>query len=134
MAIQTQANEADVTAFLESVDDPKRRADGHRVRELMERVTGVAPVMWGPAIVGFGSMHYQGRSSSGEWPVVAFSPRKLATTIYGVYNINEPPNPLLESLGPHTTSKGCLYLKRFDDIDAEVFEQLVRQSWDRGGV
>lgn len=131
MAIQTQPTEADVTAFLDEIDDPKRRADGHRVRALMQRVTGVAPIMWGPAIVGFGSAHYQGRSSSGEWPIVAFSPRKAATTIYGVFNINEPPNPLFESLGPHTTSKGCLYIKRLDDIDEAVFESLIREAWAR---
>jgi Domain of unknown function (DU1801) len=131
MAIQTQPTEADVTAFLDAVEDLKRRADGHRVRALMQRVTGVAPVMWGPAIVGFGSAHYEGRSSSGEWPIVAFSPRKAATTIYGVFSDYEPLNPLLNNLGPHTTSKGCLYVKRFDDIDAAVLEQLVRQAWER---
>ena len=87
--------------------------------------------MWGPSIVGFGSTHYEGKSSSGEMIVVGFSPRKAALTIYGVYNDYGPPDPLFEQLGPHTTGKGCLYLKHLDTVDPAVLEQLVREAWEK---
>ena len=131
MAIKTQPTDADVTAFLDAVPDARRRAEGHAVRALMERVTGQPAVMWGPSMVGFGSSRYQGRASSGEWFVVGFSPRKAALTIYGVYDGYGPADPLFEQLGPHTTGKGCLYLKRLDAVDPEVLERLVRQAWER---
>ena len=131
MAIKTQPTDADVTAFLDAVPDARRRSEGHAVRELMERVTGEKPVMWGPSMVGFGSYAYQGKASSGEWFVVGFSPRKAALTIYGVYNDYGPVDPLFEQLGTHTTGKGCLYIKRLDAVDTVVLETLVRQAWER---
>ncbi len=131
MAIKTQPTDVDVAAFLDAVPDARRRAEGHAVRALMERVTGEKPVMWGPTMVGFGSYRYQGAASSGEWFVVGFSPRKAALTIYGVYDDDGPVEPLMEQLGAHTTGKGCLYIKRLDAVDESVLETLVRQAWER---
>ena len=59
------------------------------------------------------------------------SPRKAALTLYGVYDDYGPAEPLFEQLGPHTTGKGCLYLKSLEDIDQHVLERLVREAWDR---
>jgi hypothetical protein len=128
--IKTQPTDADVDAFLAEVPEP-RRGQAEAVRELMARVTGAPAVMWGTSIIGFGSMHYQGKSSSGEWMVVGLSPRKAAVTIYGVYSDYGPVVPQFDDLGPHTTGKGCLYLKSLDGIDLGVLETLVRAAWDR---
>lgn len=129
MEPKTRATDVDVTAFLDAVPDERRRAEGHAVRELMERVTGEPAVMWGPTMVGFGSARAGG--SGAEWFVVGFSPRKTALTLYGVYDDDAPADPLYDDLGAHTTGKGCLYLKRLDAVDAGVLETLVRQAWER---
>jgi hypothetical protein len=31
-------------------------------------------------------------------------------------------------LGPHKAGKGCLYLKRLDDVDLEVLQELVERT------
>jgi hypothetical protein len=128
---KTKPTDVDVTAFLDAIPDERRRAEGHALRELMERVTGEPATMWGPSMVGFGSSHYVGKSTSGDWFVVGFSPRKVALTVYGVYDDYSPANPLFEQLGPHTTGKGCVYLKHLDAVDAAVLERLVREAWER---
>jgi hypothetical protein len=129
--IRTHATDADVTAFLDSVVDETRRSDGHAVRALMERVTGERATMWGPSIVGFGSRPYTNTTGTNEWFVVGFAPRKNATTIYGIHDGYGPADPLLEKLGPHTTGKGCVYIKRLSDIDETVLERLTRNAWSR---
>lgn len=134
MAIATQPTDADVTAFLDAVPDARRRAEGHAVRALMERVTGAPAVMWGTAIVGFGSKPYTNTSGTSDWFVVGFSPRKGALTIYGVYDDYAPADPLFAELGPHETGKGCLYLKRLDAVDTSVLEGLVRGAWERAAA
>ena len=126
---KTQPTDVDVTEFLDAVPDERRRAEGHAMREMMERVTGEKAVMWGPTMVGFGSQRYVGKSSSGDWFVVGFSPRKPALTVYGVFDDYGPTDPLFDELGPHTTGKSCLYLKKLDQVDAQVLEELVRQGW-----
>jgi hypothetical protein len=129
---KTQPTDADVEAFLATVEDPRRRDDTRAVIELMSRVTGERPVLWGTAIVGFGSQHYVGKSGrEGDWMIVGVSPRKAAVTIYGVYDDYAPADPLFGELGPHTTGKGCLYLKRLSDVDLTVLENLIRKAWER---
>jgi hypothetical protein len=129
--IKTQPTEADVTAFLDAVPDPRRRAEGHELRALMHGITGDQARMWGPTMVGFGSSAYTNTTGTHDWFVLGFSPRKAALTLYGVHDGYGDPDPLLERLGPHTTGKGCLYLRRLDAIDRDVLTALVSQAWQR---
>ncbi|HET7822429.1 MAG TPA: DUF1801 domain-containing protein [Ornithinibacter sp.] len=126
----TQPTDADVTAYLDGVTDARRRDDARAVVGLMGEVTGAAPRMWGTSTIGFGRQPY--RTADGkerEWFAVGLAPRKAALTLYGLtyYGSN---TDLLERLGPHTTGKGCLYVKRLDDVDREVLTDLVRRAWE----
>ena len=129
--ITTRPTGEDVTAFLDSVSDEVRRADGHELRSIMERLTGAPATMWGPSIVGFGTHEYTNTTGTNDWFVVGFSPRKKALTIYGVHDGYGPPEPLLDELGPHTTGKGCLYVTRLADVDRVVLDRLIAEAWDR---
>ena len=127
---KTKPTDVPVDEFLAGVDEP-RRSQADVVRDIMTRATGVEPVMWGPSIVGYGTMQYDNTSGSGyEWPVVGFSPRKASMTLY-VLDGTDDEKALLAELGPHTTGKSCLYLKKLDGVDLDVLERLVRQAWQR---
>jgi hypothetical protein len=120
---------SEVEAFVASVGDERRRHDAEVLLELMHRATGQDPAMWGSSIVGFGSYHYVYESGrEGDTMVVGFSPRKAATTVYlaeGFAGHEE----LMARLGRHSTGKACLYLKRVEDVDLAVLEELVRRSY-----
>ena len=73
----------------------------------------------------------QGRTGATEWMALGFAPRKAALTLYGIYSENRPVEPLFEQLGPHTTAKGCLYIKRLDAVDEDVLEKLILAAWER---
>lgn len=127
----TQPTDGDVAAFIASIPDERRRADTAEAVELMHRVTGEQPVMWGASIIGFGSYHYRYETGrEGDTMVLGVAPRKAALTLYGVWNEHEP-DERFDRLGPHTTGKGCLYLKRLDAVDTGVLEELVRDAWSR---
>jgi hypothetical protein len=127
---KTKPTDVPVDEFLAGVDEP-RRSQSEVVRDLMTRVTGVEPVMWGSSIVGYGTMQYDNTSGSGyEWPVVGFSPRKGSMTLY-VLDGTDDEQPLLDQLGPHTTGKSCLYLKKLDGVDLDVLERIVAGAWAR---
>ena len=126
----TQPSDADVTAFLDGVTDARRRDDARAVVELMREVTGASPRMWGTTTIGFGRQPY--RTADGkerEWFAVGLAPRKAALTLYGL-TYHGSNTDLLERLGPHTTGKGCLYVKRLDAVDREVLIELVRRGWE----
>jgi hypothetical protein len=122
---KTTPNDANVAAFLATVADPKRRADAEAVCALMTEATGEQPQMWGTSIIGFGRYHYQYVSGrEGDWPAVGLSPRKQALTVYISAGFAEYWK-LLARLGPHSTGKSCLYLKRLADIDEQALRELV---------
>ena len=119
----------DVDAFLAGVEPEGRRRDALALRALMERVTGQPARMWGPSIVGFGRYHYRYPSGrEGEMAAASFSPRKAATSVYVVDGFDAYADDLAR-LGPHTVGASCLYLKRLDDVDLRVLEDIVRRSY-----
>jgi len=126
--IKTKPTDQDVVTFLNGVTDEKKRKDCFTILNLMKEVTQAEPVMWGDAIVGFGSYHYRYASGrEGDMPLAAFSPRKQNLTLYITSGFDQF-DALLGKLGKHSTSKACLYIKRLDDIDLPTLRELVRQS------
>jgi len=128
---KTKPTRLSVTAFIASVADETRRADAKVLVKLMQAATGEKPVMWGPAIIGFGSEHYVYDSGrEGDMPLVGFSPRKAASVLYGLLGSAGSP-ALLAKLGKHSTGKGCLYIKTLKDVDLKILESLIAKSIDR---
>ena len=83
--------------------------------------------MWGN-IVGFGRYQYQYESGRvGEWPVVAFAPRKNDLVLYIMPGF-ERIGAQLAALGKHKTGKSCLYIKRLADVDNTVLKTIIDGS------
>ena len=127
--IKTKVNDASVEKFLNSVADEGQRADAFKVLEMMTRLTGEKPKMWGASIVGFGEHTYKSPATGREvdWMKIGFSPRKANLTLY-VLNQTPEQAKLLEKLGKHKTGKGCLYVKRLSDVDEKVLERVVSMA------
>lgn len=137
-APKTLRNDGDVEAFLSAVTDARRRDDAREVVAMMREITGEEPAMWGSSIVGFGTLRYRTKSGQeADWMVTGLSPRKQALTVYLMDGFDRRAD-LLDRLGPHTTGRSCLYLKRLDVVDHDVLRELIRSSfeqvraWDAG--
>jgi hypothetical protein len=117
-----------VRTYLKGVTPEKRRRDAVTLLELMSRVTGEPPQLWG-SIIGFGQYHYKYESGrEGDVAAAGFAPRKAATTIYLVDGIGRYEDQL-KQLGPHTAGVGCLYIKDLDKVDLSVLESIVAESY-----
>ena len=119
----------DVTDFVNSyVDNEQKKADSFRLIELMQEWSDAEPKMWGPTIIGFGNYHYKYASGhEGDAPVLGFSPRKAALTLY-VYSDTEKSKTLIADLGKFKMSKACIYVKKLSDINLSVLEELCKES------
>ena len=128
--LKTKQTANSVQAFMESIEDDKKRRDSQAILRLMQQATGAEPVMLGDSIIGFGSYHYKYASGrEGDWPLAGFSPRKQNLTLYFMSGF-EMVEPLLAKLGKYTTGKSCLYIKRIEDIDLQILAEVVRLSVD----
>lgn len=123
--LKTKKTAGSVEDFLNSTDDESRRRDAFVILEIMQEISGSKPRMWGTSIVGFGDRHYRYASGrEGDWFVVGFSPRKENLTLYltfgGLQEIE-----LLKKLGKYKAGKGCLYIKRLQDVNMDVLRELI---------
>lgn len=125
---KTKATELSVAAYIDAIEDEGKREDAKVLVKMLTKVSGKKAVMWGPSIVGFGTHHYKYESGrEGDSPVIAFSPRKAAHSLYG-FTGTDGADELLARLGKHTTGKGCLYVKKLKDVDLKVLETLAANA------
>lgn len=128
--IKTKVTNASVTDFLNSVSDSQKREDSFTLLKLFEEITKEKPKMWGSSIVGFGSYHYKSERSSqeGDWMLTGFSPRKTSLTLYIMPGFKDY-SDLLEKLGKHKTSVGCLYINKLADVDLKILKTIITKSF-----
>jgi hypothetical protein len=126
---KTRPTSSSVTAFLNKIRDKQVRDDCFALLEMMRAASKAEPVMWGSAIVGFGTYHYVYESGrEGDTSVIGFSPRKQNITLYlmgGLQNIEAE----LSKLGKHKTGKGCLYIKSLADVNAAVLQKIFAKAF-----
>lgn len=125
--IKTHVSDASVEDFIKSIENVQRRNDGFVLLEMFSRLTGEKAKMWGPSIVGFGQYHYKSERSrqEGDCPLVGFSPRKQALTLYIMTGFDGFED-LLNRLGKHKTSVACLYINKLADVDTKILEELIK--------
>jgi len=115
-----------VDAYIGTLDE-SRKDDSKRLVAFFSKIMNEKPVMWGAAIVGFGRYHYKYKSGrEGDFFHAGFSPRKQNLTIYVMAGFGQ--THIMSRLGKFKTGKSCLYVKKLDDIDLDVLEELVQFS------
>lgn len=126
---KTTVTNQSVDAFLETVSET-RRDESYRLIEMMRRVSGEKPKMWGPSMIGFGTYHYvsKGRYEA-DWFRIGFSPRKAKISLYLSCDADEFADELVE-LGKHTRGKGCIYANKLEDISMDILEKMTRYAYE----
>jgi len=126
---KTTENEVSVTHFINSfVESDQKKQDSFQLVALMQKWSGCEPKMWGPSIIGFGSYHYKYTSGhEGDAPLIAFSPRKAAFSLY-VTTPEKDDQQLLDKLGKYKKEKGCIYFKKLADLNLDTLENLCKAA------
>jgi hypothetical protein len=126
---KTVETDVSIDEFLQSyVDNEQKRAESYQLIDLMRRWTGFEPKMWGASIIGFGSYHYKYASGhEGDAAMIGFSPRKSAFSLY-VYSPIKEHEHFLYKLGKFKMGKACIYVKKLEDIDISILEEMAKAT------
>ena len=125
---KTNQTESSVTDFINAIEDDTKKTDCFELIKIIQKEIGFEAKMWGPGIIGCGSYHYKYESGhEGDAPLVGFSPRKDAISLYA-YLTDEDKNRLLADFGKHKVTKACIYFKKIADIDVEILKKIVLLS------
>lgn len=124
---KTRPTRASVKKFVDAVENNTRREDARVLVQMMQEISGEKPVMWGPSIIGFGTYHYKYETGrEGDIPRIGFSPRKANLAFY-IYC--DP--KMMEKLGKHKKSVGCMYINKLADVDLKVLRRMIDKAWNR---
>lgn len=130
MEPKSAKSHASATSYLASLDDEQTVQDSHVLIEMMRRISGREPTLWNVGTIGFDTYHHKYDSGrEGDAAPMSFYPRKDKITIY-IMDGTARYSDLLARLGKHTTSRVCVYIKRLSDVDLQVLEHIVRQSYE----
>ena len=126
---KTIETNASVEAFIELyVEDNQKKTESIRLIDLMRNWSGFEPKLWGTSIIGFGSCHYKYASGhEGDMPLIGFSPRKAAFSLY-LYSPIPDQEKILNGLGKFKIGKACLYIKKLSDINLDVLEIMAKST------
>ncbi len=125
---KTQPTPLDPQAVIEAIEDGNRKADVETLDALMRKVSAAEPVMWGPAMFGYGTYEYKYASGRrGRFFRVGFAARIRDLVVYVMPGFDGQDEELAR-LGSHRTGKSCLYLKKLDAIDMAVLERILEKS------
>ncbi|WP_304516364.1 DUF1801 domain-containing protein [Cecembia rubra] len=131
MATKNKTVETDqsVKDFINSfVEKEQKRQDSFRLIDLMREWSGFDPKMWGSSIIGFGTYHYKYASGhEGDAPLLGFSPRKAAFSLYVIAQGNDN-QKFLDKLGKYKMGKACIYFKSLDELNLSVLEKLCKST------
>jgi len=126
---KTQPTKNSVNQFIAKIQDLQKLEDARVLIDLMTKLTGEKPVLWG-SIIGFGSYHYKFESGrEGDWMRIGFSPRKNDITIYIIPGYADLEDKIAE-LGKHKIGKSCLYIKNLADVDMSVLQEIIQFGID----
>ncbi len=127
--LKTVPTDSDVLDFLNQLGGDRQRRDSIALIDIMQTITGQPPVLWGTAIIGFGTYHYKYPSGhEGDMPQIAFSPRKGKLVLY-ITNDATRYESIRERLGKHKISKACVYINTLNDVDMNVLEEFIQAAY-----
>ena len=121
-------SDSSVKDYIASLDEQTVK-DSQALIEMMQRISGHEPTMWNAGTIGFDTYHYKYESGrEGDGHIIGFRPRKGKITVYlmdGTARYSE----LLATLGRHTTTGYCVYIRRLSDVELPILEQIVQKSY-----
>ena len=130
---KTIPNDNSVEKFLSDLDEQQLN-DSQVLIDMMQKISGKSPVMWGPSIIGFDKIRYKYASGrEGDWMRLGFSPRKGKMSLYITGNA-EKYKKQLDLVGKHDIGRGCIYIKKLADVDVDKLRDLIKTAYDNNDM
>lgn len=127
--LKTKPTDRSPLDLIASINDAQKQKDSYVILDLMRKITGEEPVMWGASLIGFGTKRFKSPRTGREvdWFIIGFSPRKANLSLHLTSGF-QPHSEFLEKLGKFKTGVGCVYINKLDDVDLAILEKIIRSA------
>lgn len=115
--------------YLEGLEEPRKGEMVELHNLIRKNAPGLTPHMQS-GMLAYGTYHYKGKSSEGEWMPIALASRKNYISLYVVATEEEQYiTEQFKSRLPKTTiGKSCVSFKRLADVDQAVLSELIAKG------
>ncbi len=129
--------------YIAMIDEP-RKSEIQKLHDLiLKTVPDLKPFMIS-GMIGYGKFHYKGKSTEGEWCIIALASQKNYISVYACASDgkNYVAEKYAEVLSTKDTTKkrpkvsigkSCIRFKNTEDIDFEVLKKVLKESESLGG-
>lgn len=129
MSKEDERHDITVEQYVASLGDELQN-DTRTIMEMMQRISGEDPILYGFGTIGYGVYKYEYASGrKGEAHTLGFYPRAGKITVY-LMDGTARYSDLLTKLGKHTTTGYCVYIKQLSDIELPILQQILQKSHD----
>ncbi|MBM7824500.1 hypothetical protein JOD55_000327 [Arcanobacterium pluranimalium] len=120
----------DPQTFLHSIPDLQVRRDCCELAQIMMRITGQSPVMWGPSIVGFGRLdRKENPHCMCDGLEVGFAPRSGKIFLY-LRRYSHHYEDLIAQMGDVRKGRASIAFDSLSELDRDVLEDLITYAWE----
>ncbi len=130
---KTIPNQRSIQAYINRIADSERREEAARLLELISRISGEKPVMWGTSIIGFGEYtYYNSKKKPLTWCPIGLSCRQKTQTIYFTRGLPDmectiPTN--WPNLGKYKFGKSCFHMRQLSDVRLDDLASMIGFAW-----
>jgi hypothetical protein len=115
--------------YIAKIDEP-RRSEIEKLHKLIRKtVPNLEPFMIS-GMIGYGKYHYKGKSSEGEWCIIALASQKNYISVY-ICAADEDgylAERNKDKFPKASIGKSCIRFKKTDDIDLKALAALIKQA------
>lgn len=115
--------------YYDSIPFEKRKNDLIRLVQLINDNVPDSPRVWDGKSIGFGDYHYVNKTNEGDMSILGLVAAKAHVTLYFTVGGLDPYKDYLERIGKYKRGKICLYISNINNIDTDVFEELVKKYY-----
>jgi len=129
--LKTTETNLNVNEIINSLPENNIKKDSIVILDLMKQETKKSPKVWGDNFIGFGNYSYFRKNNKQEfkWFNIGFVPRKDKITLYLTCDLTKK-EAFLKKMGRCKWGKGCLHIRKLDDIDLKMLKQLITEVKD----
>lgn len=116
--------------YIDNLEEPRKS----QIQQIHDFIRNVVPHMEPyieSGMIGYGKEHYKTKSGrEGDWFTIGVSSRKNYISIYScsTHNGKYIAESYIDKLPKASIGKSCIRFKKFEDIDWDVFEELLKES------
>ena len=124
----------EIETYIQTIEEPRRAAILRLHKLISEAAPQIDQRLWeySGKLIGYGTYHYKGRSTEGEWFIIGLANRKAYISLYSMAlrDSRYLVELYAEKMPGVKTGRSCINIRKPQQIDDSVITDLVKETYE----